>query len=110
MKRKVVAVGASVVALAAGGAGAALAVGGDDQEGKTTGPAADRAAAKALEFAPGGTVRAVERDSENGATWEVEVTKPDGTTVDVRLDGDLSLVVIDDDSETADENGEDTGA
>ena len=35
----------------------------------------------------------MERDSENGATWEVEVAKPDGSTVDVRLDQNYRLVV-----------------
>ena len=44
----------------------------------------------------------MERDSENGATWEVEVRKPDGSTVDVRLDDSYKLVVEEDDSEGAD--------
>ena len=43
----------------------------------------------------------MERDSENGATWEVEVTKPDGATVDVRLDERYDLVVIEADREDA---------
>jgi hypothetical protein len=42
----------------------------------------------------------VERDGEKGATWEVEVRKPDGSTVDVRLDADLGKVAIDGDSES----------
>ena len=37
--------------------------------------------------------------SENGATYEVEVTKPDGTTVDVRLDEAYQVVVIEGDAE-----------
>jgi hypothetical protein len=41
----------------------------------------------------------VERDSEDGATWEVEVTRADGRTVDVRLDGDYRLVVVEADGE-----------
>ena len=45
----------------------------------------------------------VERDSEDGATWEVEVTKRDGRTVDVRLDGDYGLVVVEGDSESPDD-------
>jgi len=44
---------------------------------------ADQARAAALAVTDGGTANAVERDGENGATWEVEVTKPDGDTVDV---------------------------
>ena len=45
------------------------------------------------------TANSVERDTENGATWEVEVTKPDGKTVDVRLDENFKLVVVEGDSE-----------
>ena len=50
----------------------------------------------------GGTANSVERDSENGATWEVEVTREDGTTVDVRLDEHFDLVVIEGDGEQRD--------
>ena len=35
----------------------------------------------------------------NGATWEVEVTKPDGSTVDVRLDANMKVVVVEPDQE-----------
>lgn len=67
----------------------------------STGASADEQAAReaALRATGGGTVNEVERDSEDGATWEVEVTKPDGKTVDVRLDGELAVVVIEADSE-----------
>ena len=47
----------------------------------------------------GGTANAVERDSEQGATYEVEVTKPNGKTVDVYLDASYNLVSVDGDSE-----------
>lgn len=98
MQRKLIA-GAAVL-LAAGVAGGATAVAsGDDGEGTVTGPQADRATAAALEFTGGGHANAVERDSENGATWEVEVTKPNGDTVDVRLDENYQLVVIEGDRE-----------
>ena len=60
---------------------------------------ADRATAAALRLTHGGTANSVERDSENGATWEVEVTRTDGTTVDVRLDENFREVVIEGDSE-----------
>jgi uncharacterized membrane protein YkoI len=98
--RKYVIVGGSVLALAAGGAGAAMAVaGGGDDGGGATGPGADQAKAAALNLTNGGSANSVERDSENGATWEVEVTKPDGQTVDVRLDQHYQLVVVESDSE-----------
>ena len=61
---------------------------------------ADQATAAALRATAGGTANDVERDSENGATWEVEVTKPGGNTVDVRLDAAYQVVVIELDSES----------
>ena len=51
-----------------------------------------------LALYPGGHANSVERDSENGATWEVEVAKADGGTVDVRLDQNYQLVVAESDS------------
>jgi uncharacterized membrane protein YkoI len=85
-------------ALALGGAAWAIAGSGDD-EGNATGPAADKATAAALAHV-GGKANAVERDNEKGATWEVEVTKADGNTVDVRLDQNYRVLVVDGDSET----------
>jgi hypothetical protein len=98
--RKLLIIGAAAAALAAGGAGTAIAVSrNDDGEPPATGSGADRARTAALEITTGGTANAVERDSENGATWEVEITKPDGKTVDVRLDERYKLVVVESDSE-----------
>lgn len=100
MRRKHLIIGGTVLALAAGGAGIAQAVGGseDDREA-VSGPDADRARAAALEITGGGEANSVERDDENGATWEVEVTKPDGQTVDVRLDEAMKKVVVEGDAE-----------
>lgn len=99
---------ASAVVLGAGGA--AYAVGGDDGEGTATGPEADLARAAALTHLPGGTANAVELDSEDGATWEVEVTRADGKTVDVRLDANYHVVVIEGDGEdSGEDSGEDAG-
>jgi uncharacterized membrane protein YkoI len=97
--RKALITGAAAIAVAAGTAGVASA-GGDDGERQAAGAGADQATAAALKLIPGGTANAVERDGEKGATWEVEVRKPDGSTVDVRLDADLSKVAIDGDSES----------
>ena len=74
----------------------------DDAAEQVRGTQAERATAAALETTGGGRANSVERDSENGATWEVEVTKPGGSTVDVRLDESLKLVVEEGDSEEAD--------
>jgi len=100
---KVLVGGATVAGLVLGGGAIARAAGAFDDDGsRLTGPEADRASAAALRITRGGTANAVERDSEKGATYEVEVTRPDGTTVDVRLDGSLNLVAVDADSEKAD--------
>jgi hypothetical protein len=100
--KKLLAVGGAVAALGAGGAAIAGATGGDSGE-NATGPGADKAREAALAIT-GGTANSVERDGENGATWEVEVTKPDGQTVDVRLDDQYKQVVIEGDSESSDSN------
>jgi hypothetical protein len=96
--RKHIAVGGLVLALSAGGVGVAVAgsPSGDSQE-QVSGAGADKAREAALSYHPG-TANAVERDSENGATWEVEVTGKDGKTVDVRLDQNYKLVVIEGDN------------
>jgi uncharacterized membrane protein YkoI len=59
---------------------------------------AARARAAAAQ-ATGGQPGATERDGENGATYEVEVTRPDGSQADVRLDEQFEVVVVEDDSE-----------
>ena len=42
---------------------------------------------------------------EDAARFEVEVTKPDGNTVDVRLDQNYQLVVVEGDNESSDDAG-----
>jgi hypothetical protein len=84
--------------------GGAIAFASNDGEGGASGPQADRAVQAALAATGGGTVGGVERDGESGGVWEVEVHRPDGSVVDVRLDGNYQVVVIDGDNETADTN------
>ena len=99
MKKRTAALAAGgglVAAVAVGGV--AFASGGDGNgDSRVTGVAADRASTAALEYAPGGTPNSVERDSENGATWEVEVTRTNGQKVDVRLTEGYELVAIEGD-------------
>jgi hypothetical protein len=105
MRRRIV-LGTAAGALAVGvaGGGVAVATGATEDDGPSvTGPQADRATAAALEATGGGTANAVERDGEDGATWEVEVTKPNGATVDVRLDARYDVVVVEGDSESPDD-------
>jgi hypothetical protein len=102
-KRTVLVAGALLVA-AVGAGGAAVATQLDDEAGSHdyTSQQAQDATSAALDATGGGTANSVERDSENGATWEVEVTKPDGSTVDVRLDRHYDVVIIEGDSESGD--------
>jgi len=102
MKKAAITAGMAVLAAGAAG-GVAMATGDDDGEGTVTGPSADAATEAALAATGGGRANSVELDSENGATWEVEVTRPDGTTVDVRLDDAYAVVVIEGDREDTDE-------
>lgn len=114
MRKRTIVIAVSAVALAAGGGVGGAALAGvlpgtaDDEEQQTvTGPDADRAKAAALAAAGGGSAGAVERDGEGGAVYEVEVTKTDGTKVDVRLDGAFQVVTTDSDGDERGEQGDD---
>lgn len=106
-KRTTIVAGLLAVGVVAG-AGTAVATQLDDEAGSTdfTQQQAADATRAALEATGGGTANSVERDSEDGATWEVEVTRTDGTTVDVRLDESYDVVVIEGDSEEPDSDGD----
>lgn len=106
MRKKIV-IGIGAVVASAAIAGGATAYGSSDSDESVKAPQAGRAAEAALDATGGGTANSVEADNEDGATWEVEVTKPEGTTVDVRLDEDYQVVVIEEDSEHND--GDDAG-
>jgi Peptidase propeptide and YPEB domain len=109
-KRLAVIGGAAVAAAVLVGGGVAVAGGfapGEEGSQDYSQQQADRATEAALAATGGGKANSVERDGENGATWEVEVTKTDGTTVDVRLDEHYAVVVIEGDSESSqDESGD----
>jgi hypothetical protein len=93
---------AAVVAMlvALGGAGIAYANGGDSEE-QLRGPDAEKAKSAAIGAVGGGTVTEVERDDGNGTgVYEVEVTREDGSQLEVHLDGDYNVV-----GQQADEDG-----
>ena len=95
-------IAAAVVAmwLALLGAGIAYANGGDSEE-QLTGPEAEKAKSAATAAVGGGTVTEVERDDGNGTgAFEVEVTREDGSQLEVHLDGDYNVV-----GQEADEDG-----
>jgi uncharacterized membrane protein YkoI len=99
---------AAVAAVGAGGAAIAGAAGGtsaDDQktEKAITGSALERASAVALKEVGSGKVTQTEAGDEEGA-YEVEVTKPDGSQVDVHLDKQFTVL---DSAADKEESGDD---
>ena len=85
---------AVLAALGVGGAAIAGAAGGgddDEQDRAITGRALDRASAVALRHTGGGKVTGTEAGDEEGA-YEVEVTRPDGSQVDVHLSKDFTVL------------------
>jgi uncharacterized membrane protein YkoI len=93
-KKMIVAVAAALMLLV--GAGIAYANGsgangsGDDGSGQPTGPGMDKAKSVALEQV-NGRVTGTEFQDEEGY-YEVEITKPDGSQVDVHLDKNYNVI------------------
>jgi uncharacterized membrane protein YkoI len=84
---RLIAAGAAIALIGGAGAAIAGATGGDDDatERPITGSALDRASAAALQHTGGGRVTGTEAGDEEGA-YEVEITRSDGSQVDVHLD------------------------
>src|SRR5215204_2100123 len=102
--RTLVITAAVAMLLALGGAGIAYANGGDSEE-QLTGPEAEKAKSAATAAVGGGTVTEVERDDgddgySTSGVYEVEVTREDGSQLEVHLDGDYNVV-----GQEADEDG-----
>ena len=97
-----------IAALAVGGVAIAGAADGDDDgsERPIGGAALDRASAAALDHTGGGRVTETEVGDEE-SYYEVEVTRDDGSQVDVQLDRDFEVVGSEGDD---DRGGEDDGA
>ena len=96
----------ALAALALGGAAIAGATGGDDDgsERAITGKALDRASAAALQETGGGQVTGTEAGDEEGA-YEVEVTRSDGSQVDVHLDERFNVLNEVDDGDSGEQDG-----
>ena len=96
-KLKALLITAGVIAAAAGGGAAiASATGGDDRADRgpdraITGDALQRASDAALKETGGGKVTETEAGDEE-SYYEVEVTKADGSEVDVQLDRGFDVV------------------
>ena len=105
-RRKALIAAAAVLALAAGGAGVAIAGGGDEDTAEgpdvaISGSDLDKASAAALAHTGEGSVSATEVGDEE-SYYEVEVTRDDGSQVDVQLDRGFNVV-----GDEADGTGED---
>jgi uncharacterized membrane protein YkoI len=103
---KKVAIVVGAAAIVAAGAGVAAAGGNTDAtEGPDvaiTGDALQKASDAALAETGGGKVTGTEVGDEE-SYYEVEVTKPDGSQVDVQLDKSFAVVSSDADHESSDE-------
>lgn len=105
-RAKIAVAGLAAAVVAAGGVGVATAGGGgDDAERPIGGAALDRASAAALDHVGGGRVTDTEVGDED-SLYEVEVTREDGTRVDVQLDSGFGVVgdEADDESERRDDH------
>ena len=108
--KKVLITVAALAALALGGAAlAGASSGGSDTPDKAdtskaiAGDAKAQAETAALAATGGGKVNQTELDNENGATYEVEVAKTDGSSVDVRLGDKFNVIAVESDSEKSGE-------
>jgi uncharacterized membrane protein YkoI len=101
--------GTVIAALAVGGVAIAGAAGGDDDDGgerAISGTALDRASAAALDHTGGGRVTETETGDEE-SFYEVEVTRADGSQVDVQLDRDFQVVGAEGDDDRGEDDGSD---
>jgi hypothetical protein len=110
MRNRYLAIAAGVLAFALTvGGGIAWATGGDDGQ-PLSGTTLDRASAAALTSTGEGKVTEAEV-GDDGAAYDVEVTMPNGATVDVRLDSSFDVIgrEHDDDGANGQEGGPDDG-
>jgi uncharacterized membrane protein YkoI len=101
--KRIIAVVVLVLAVAAIAAGIAIGAGRGDDETPITGTALERASDAALAHTGGGRVTDTESGDEEGA-YEVEVTLPDGSQVDVHLDASFDVI-----GDEADGNEDESG-
>jgi hypothetical protein len=109
MKRRtrwIVGAGAAGVVASAAIGGAAIAASGGEDGSPITGPALAKAEAAALAHTGGGKVTETEVGDEE-SYYEVEVTLPDGSQVDVQLDENFAVVGSSADEHPDDESGSD---
>jgi uncharacterized membrane protein YkoI len=103
-------VGAGViVGVLLAGVGIAFAVSGGDDDG-LNGADLDQASEAAIAEAGGGRVTSAEQgDADDRYAFEVEVTRDDGTQVDVQLDEQFAVLATDEDGVDDDGPGDEDG-
>ncbi len=103
-RKRLIAGAATVAVLALGGGSIAYATGGDTGE-QATGPGIEKAKSAALDHTNGGRVTGTEVGDEEGY-YEIEVTRDDGSQIDVHLDRDLNVLgTLADDESPDDKDG-----
>jgi len=90
-----------------GGVGIAEAVGGDSDDVQATGAAAGKAKVAALKAVGSGRVVSVERESEAGSAWQVEIVRRDGTEVEASLDSAYKSVATEREDDDNDRKADD---
>jgi uncharacterized membrane protein YkoI len=103
-RSKLVIAAAAVLAVGGTSAGIAIAAGGDDNEASITGDALVKASDAALQATGGGRVSDTEVGDEE-SLYEVEVTRSDGSQVDVQLDENFNVVGEEGDSDQSEDEG-----
>jgi Peptidase propeptide and YPEB domain len=91
MNPRTLLVAGAVALLLLVGAGVAYATGGDSSDEQSTGPGMEKAKSIALDQVKGGRVTGTELNDEEGY-YEVEVTRDDGSQVDVHLDRNFNVL------------------
>jgi uncharacterized membrane protein YkoI len=109
-RQKLAIAAASVVVVGGASAGYAIAAGGDDDgnEAPISGDALVRASEAALQHTGGAGDRVSETEvGDEESLYEVEVTRSDGSQVDVQLDANFNVVGSEGDDESEDGSGDD---
>ena len=101
-RTKIILAGAAVTVAAVAGGGVAIASS-DDTEAPITGDAYDKASDAALNHVGEGRVTDTEVGDEE-SYYEVEVTRDDGTQVDVQLDESFTVVGSEPDDDTTEDS------
>ncbi|WP_158251906.1 MULTISPECIES: PepSY domain-containing protein [Cryobacterium] len=95
-KKNILIAAAAGVVLLLAGAGTALAVSGNDNDGPLTGETLDRASNAAMAGVGPGTVTKAERNDDGGSAYDLELRLDDGRTVDVELNDAFDVVWVGD--------------